>query len=320
MSFDSLALHLVTHELHDTILGGTIRHIEQIEPHSIFLKITRGAETFNLLISAHSVHARTHLIKRPPKGQARSHFADFLMKHIMRGKIVSVEQVGWDRVLKLTVEPKSELLEISPKSMIAEFMGKHSNLILIDEDTGRILESIKHIDETMSRYREVLPGVTYTPPPQQDKLHPLTLDAVTFVSLVEGRAEIGWRFLFNRIDGLSPMLAKEIIVRAGDSPTPNRLWEAYQQVVAHFPPARSQPQVLIESAGSVPHRPPEANDHSQLSESDKIVAVSALKLHQFPRTDSRRFETMSDALCAYYDVIAHQAAIQSERNGLSQVL
>ena len=316
MSFDSLTLHLVTDEFRDTILNGTIRHIEQLNPHSIVLKISQSTKTHYLLISTHSIHARTHLIERPPKGQSRSHFADFLMKHIIRGQITAVEQVGLDRIIKLTIAPTSDVLEASPKSIIAELMGKYSNIILIDEASGNILESIKHIDETMSRYREVLPGLPYTPPPQPDKWHPLKLDRDTFVSLVESR-EVGWRFLFNQIDGLSPTLAKEIIARAGDPSTPAQLWEAYQQIVSCFQPSHSRPQVLIEASGSVKQSQSESNN---LAEGDKVVAVSALKLSQFPNTESQFFQTMSKALSAYYDAVTRDEAMQSERNALRQVL
>ena len=316
MSFDSLALHLVTDELRDTILNGTIRHIEQLNPHSIVLKISQSTKTHFLLISTHSIHARAHLIERQPKGQSRSHFADFLMKHIIRGQITAVEQVGLDRIIKLTITPTADVLEASPKSIIAELMGKYSNIILIDEASGNILESIKHIDETMSRYREVLPGLPYTPPPQPDKWHPLKLDRDTFVSLVENR-EVGWRFLFNQIDGLSPTLAKEIIARAGDPSTPPQLWEAYQQIVSCFQPSHSRPQVLIEASGSVKQSQSESNN---LAEGDKVVAVSALKLSQFPNTESQFFQTMSEALSAYYDAVTRDEAMQSERNALRQIL
>ena len=316
MSFDSLALHLVTDEFRHTILNGTIRHIEQLNPHSIVLKISQSTKTHFLLISTHSIHARAHLIERPPKGQSRSHFADFLMTHVRRGQITAVEQVGLDRIIKLTIAPTSDVLEASPKSLIAELMGKYSNIILIDEANGNILESIKHIDETMSRYREVLPGLPYTPPPQPDKWHPLKLNQDTFVSLVESR-EVGWRFLFNQIDGLSPTLAKEIIARAGDPSTPVQLWKAYQQIVSCFQPSHSRPQVLIEANGSVKQTQSESNN---LAEGDKVVAVSALKLSQFPHTESRFFQTMSGALSAYYDAVTRDEAMQSEQNALRQVL
>ena len=308
MSFDSLALRLVIHELRDTILNGTIRHVEQLNPHTITIKVSRGGENEFLLISAHSTDARTHLISSRPNGQKRSHFADFLVTHINRGEITAIEQVGLDRVLKISIQPKSDdPLEQVPKALIAEFMGKHSNIILINEGTGAILESIKHIDETMSRYREVLPGVTYTPPPQEDKLHPLTLEYEQFISLVEPQSEINWRMLFKHIDGLSPPLAKEILARSGDSPAPERLWEAYQQVIASFDPAHSTPQVLINvGEASLPQY--------------EVVAVSPMKLCHLPHTDIRPFDTMNEALNDYYDTLALKEAVRSERHALNQVL
>ena len=185
MSYDSLALRLVVRELRETLLDGTIRHIEQTNSHTFSFRIGHGAETHWLTLSAHSLHARAHLIQKPPPGQKQSYLADFLTTHLRRGTITAIEQLGWDRILKITVQPVSdEPIQPSPKAVIAEFMGKHSNIILIDATDDRILESLKRIDETMSRHREILPGETYTLPPQQEKLDPLTLDAATFTELV----------------------------------------------------------------------------------------------------------------------------------------
>ena len=331
MSFDSLALHLVVHELHDKILNGQIRHVEQSDRQSIALKISQNAETYRLLISAHPVQARTHLIERPPKGREESHFADFLMKHIARGKITAIEQTGWDRVLKITIELKSDVIEPSRRSIVAEFMGKHSNIILIDEASGKILESIKHIDGTVSRYREVLPGLNYTPPPRQEKLHPLTLSYGTFAALIENQRELNWKFLFHRIDGLSPTLAKEIIARADDSPTPNQLWEVYQQIIAPFNPVHSQPQILIADSLRASNADQDTKRTETvisksgaalevLNDNNQLVAVSALRLRQFPHAESIPFETMNEALCAYYGTIDRVEAIKTERHTLNQVL
>ena len=331
MSFDSLALHLVVHELHDTILNGQIRHVEQLDRQSIALKISQKAETYRLLISAHPVQARTNLIDRPPKGKGESHFADFLMKHAARGKIISIEQISWDRVLKITIELKSDVIEPSLRSIVAEFMGKHSNIILIDEATGKILESVKHIDGTVSRYREILPGLNYTPPPRQERLDPLTLSFGTFASLIENQRELNWKFLFHRIDGLSPALAKEIIARAGDSPTPNQFWEAYQQIIAPFNPVHSQPQILIVNSLRATNADQDTRltetvmsksgaALEQLNDNNQLVAVSALPLRQFPHTESIPFETMNEALCAYFGTMDRVEAIKLQRHSLNQVL
>ena len=79
------------------------------------------------------------------------------------------------------------------------------------------MESFKRIDETMSRYREVLPGETYTLPPQQEKSNPLTLNEASFTELVGGQTQVSWRQLFNKIDGFGPTLAKEVVARAADT-------------------------------------------------------------------------------------------------------
>ena len=297
MSYDSLALRLVVQELRETLLGGTIRHIEQANPHTFSFKIGRGVQSHWLTLSAHSLHARAHLIQKPPPGQKQSYLADFLATHLRRGTVTAIEQLGWDRILKITVQPVSdEPIQPSPKAIIGEFMGKHSNIILIDATDDRILESLKRIDETMSRHREILPGETYILPPQQEKLDPLTLDEATFTELVDGQKEVGWRQLFNKIDGFSPTLAKEVVARAAET----GLWEAYQQVIHCFDAAHASPQLLMDG--------------------DEPIAASAMMLHQLPHASSQAFDTMSDALTAYYEAVTLKEDIASERRTLTQAL
>ena len=297
MSFDSLALRIVTQELREAFLGGTIRHIEQTNAHTLSLKIGRVNETHWLTLSAHSVHARAHLIQKPAPGQKQSYLADFLTTHLRRGTITDIEQLGWDRILKITVQPVSdEPIQPSPKAIIVEIMGKHSNIILIDATDDRILESLKRIDETMSRHREILPGETYTLPPQQDKVDPLTLDAAAFTELFDGQTDVGWRQLFNKIDGFSPILAKEVVARA----TETALWNAYQQVITYFDPKHASPRLLIDG--------------------DEPIAASALSLQLFPNAASQVYDTMSDAFCAYYDAITLKENIVSEHQTLTQAL
>lgn len=297
MSYDSLALRIITKELRESILGSTIRHIEQVNAHTFSFKVGPAAETRWLTLSAHSVHARVHLIEKPPPAQKQSYLADFLTTHLRRGKITEIEQIGWDRILKITVQPVSdEPIQPAPKAIIAELMGKHSNIILIDASDDRILESLKRIDETVNRHREILPGETYTLPPQQGKVAPLIPDKETFIEFFDGQSEIGWRELFSKIDGFSPTLAKEVVARTAETD----LWDAYQQVIAYFDPANATPQLLMD--GNEP------------------IAASALPLQQYPNAVAQAFDTMNDAIAAYYDAITLKERIISERNVLKQAL
>ena len=304
MSFDSLALRHVVHDLRAALLHGSIRHVVQLDATSIAVKITKAGMTHFLMMSAHARHARTHLIDRPPAGQKQSYFADFLMTHIGRGTISEIEQLGWDRVLKITIKPSSDVqIESQSRVLIGEFMGKHSNIILTDESTGKILQSIKHVDETLSRHREILPGVTYTPPPRQSKLDPLKLDYEAFATLVESNSEVGWRCLFNQIDGLSPTLAKELLARADKPNCAEKLWAAYKEIGAYFNPSHGNPIVLV--------NPKDHNDP---------VAVSPLILHQFHGMEILEFNTMSEAMSSFYEMIDTKETIQSKRHALRQVL
>lgn len=304
MSFDSLVLRHMVHDLRDALLHGSVRHVAQLDATSIALKITKAGKAQFLMMSAHARHARTHLIERPATEQKQSYFADFLMTHIGRGTISGVEQLGWDRVLKITIKSISDVpVESQTRILIGEFMGKHSNIILADESTGKILQSIKHIDETRSRHREILPGVTYTPPPQPAKLDLLKLNYETFVTLVDNNSEVDWRFLFNEIDGLSPTLAKEILFRADKPNCAEKLWTAYKEIRSYFNPPHGNPLVFVN-----------ANDRNE------PVAVSPLPLHQFHGTDNLEFDTMSQALNSFYEMVITKETIQSKKHTLRQVL
>ncbi|MYG00313.1 fibronectin/fibrinogen-binding protein [Candidatus Poribacteria bacterium] len=296
MSFDSLTLNHVTAEMSHLLIGGTIRHIEQVNPSTFNFKVVQSTQTHWFMLSAHAVHARAHLIQKPSPGQKQSYFADFLSTHLKHGNIVDIEQIGWDRILKVTIQPVSDEPVIPPcKAIITEFMGRHSNIILIDATDNRILECWKHIDDTMSRYREVLPGETYDLPPQQDKICPFTMDQTTFSELFPS-PETTWKSLFSKIDGLSPMIAKEIIARADNS----GLWGAYQQVIAYFDTENIKPQVLMDG--------------------DEPLTASPMPLEQFPDSVSQSHDTMSEALKAYYDAITLKENIASEKHKLNQAL
>jgi len=323
---DSLILRRLIVEYQHLLRNGVIRHVQQLDAHTIALKISPDMQTLAnntdvrstvyLLISSHAVHARTHLLPDQPKGQKQSHFAEFLFRHLARSVITDIQQIGWDRIMQITVQPYAELLEPGPKSLMVELMGKHSNIILVDQSTGKILESIKHIDDSMSRVRTVEPGEPYQLPPQFDKADPLELD-------VEGWFEIfidtslSWRKLMQAIDGISPAIAKEIIYRANcesfslgitgalDSQSASnsldleQAWLAFDQVRAEWTSEANQPQIVTD---------------------DQQSLVSTIALQQLAGATSQYFETVSDAVYAYYYAIEQKEVMQRQFQALRQML
>lgn len=301
MSFDSLALRTVISELNTKTVRGQIRHIEQINPLEIVLKISKNEENHYLLVSAHANHFRTHLIDRPPKSDQDKHFhfASVLIEHTMYGEISKIEQLGYDRIMKIWIEPSRSVLQKPPRILVGEFMGKHSNIILVNEGTGEIIESIKHVDHTMSRYRQVLPGLDYELPPQQDKIDPYEVREDMLKTVIEKSSKKSWNTLFQNIDGLSPTLAKEIVARA-KSDEPRAIWSALNEVLEYFEPENQRPQVLVDN--------------------DKVIAPSVMRLCQFPNADSLQFDTFSKAVEYYYQRVIREEKENSERNALRQAL
>ncbi len=182
-------------------------------------------------------------------------------------------------------------------------MVTYTNITLADDVPGKILESIKHIDEEMSRYREVLPGLEYVLPPQQEKLNPFNLEKSTFMSLFEDTKQQTWRVLLNNIDGMSPILAKEIVARAERNNSQDALWDAFQEVFDVFQDNKHSPQV-----------------HVSAEDDTDVIDAAALPLVQFPEAKRLRFDSMNAALEYYYEFITLKEEIVVQRNAMNQVL
>lgn len=300
MAFDSLTLHSVTTQLSGTIIPGKVLSVVQSSSSEFTLRIAAHGRMQNLLFSIHPVHARMHLTTKFPRRGNRWHFADFLHKHIGDGEITSVEQVDFDRIIKIRILPQEDIIDPVPKVLIGEFMGKHSNVVLIEEESNKILESMKHIDETVSRYREVLPGISYTMPPAGQALDLFSTDEETFSSIISSDKGPLWRRLLRNFQGISPFLAKEALARAGDDSLEN-IREILKNIMADARVGKFQPTVV-------------AGD----SDGQNVIDVSAIEPRQFSDSNNIGFPTISDALEYFYERITEKEALQAEKAAILQ--
>jgi len=282
VSFDSLTLRSVIAQLKESVIEGKILSIIQSSPLEFTLRIAVQEHFYYLLFSIHPAHARVHLTAEHLKRTKRWHFADFLQKHIQDGNITSIEQVDFDRIIKIHISPQAEILNPVPKILIGEFMGKHSNVILMEESTNRILESMKHIDETMSRYRQILPGLDYVMPPVSQKLDPFSTDKETFSAVLTSGNDPLWKKLLNNFQGMSPLLAKEIVARAPDESIESA-WNIFISLMNDIQAEKFHSTVIT--------RDSDGND---------VLAVSPLALQQFHDGHATNFSTISDALEFFY--------------------
>lgn len=218
MSFDGIVTKAVVEELKDTLIGGRINKIYQQEKDEILLNIHNNRTNYKLIISSSSNNSRIYLTRHSKENPASPPmFCMVLRKHLNSGIILNVEQSTLDRVVFIDISSLDELGEPMEKRIVIEIMGRHSNIILIDKDSNIIIDSIKKVNESMSRIRQVLPGLIYEKPPIQDKSNPLKSSKEEFFNFLDTSKQnlkIYKFFYFNYI-GLSPLISREICFHSG---------------------------------------------------------------------------------------------------------
>ena len=217
MALDGALLRQIKHELEGCLIGSRVDKIHQFSREEmVFVLRLRepaadGARSAKLYLSAGADSPRLHLTsssfenpKSPPM------FCMLMRKHLGSAKLLEIRQVGLDRILHLIFETRNEMGDLIELTVAIEIMGRHSNIILIDEN-GRVIDSIKRIDDTMSSVRPILPGVRYTLPPAQDKLDLITSTPEQIEQrLVEGKDTPLSKALLAAVQGVSPIVCREV--------------------------------------------------------------------------------------------------------------
>ncbi|RSI44794.1 Rqc2 family fibronectin-binding protein FbpA [Streptococcus cristatus] len=176
MSFDGFFLHHMTEELRRELLGGRIQKINQPFEQELVLQIRSNRKSHKLLLSAHSVFGRVQLTETTFENPAVPNTFIMVMRKYLQGAVIeAIQQVDNDRILEISVSNKNEIGDSVAVTLIIEIMGKHSNIILLDKASGKIIEAIKHVGFSQNSYRTILPGSTYVTPPQTGSLNPFTV-------------------------------------------------------------------------------------------------------------------------------------------------
>lgn len=215
MALDGIVLSNIIQELRSNLINGRIDKIYQMEKDEILLSIRNNSAVYKLLLTANSNYPRLHLsalskntAQQPPM------FCMMLRKHLSSGKIIDITQPNFERIAEIHIEALNEFGDKEFKKLIIEIMGRHSNIILTKEDYT-IIDSIKHISSDTSSVREVLPGRTYTYPPNQGKLNPLLTDCDSFKETIRKKNCPVYKALYLSYSGLSPAVANALCISAG---------------------------------------------------------------------------------------------------------
>ena len=176
MSFDGFFLHHMVEELRRELVNGRIQKINQPFEQELVLQIRSNRQSHRLLLSAHPVFGRIQLTQTTFENPAQpSTFIMVLRKYLQGALIESIEQIENDRIVEITVSNKNEIGDHIQATLIIEIMGKHSNILLVDKSSHKILEVIKHVGFSQNSYRTLLPGSTYIAPPSTESLNPFTV-------------------------------------------------------------------------------------------------------------------------------------------------
>ncbi|MEG0570236.1 MAG: NFACT RNA binding domain-containing protein [Oscillospiraceae bacterium] len=237
MALDGLFLNTIKSQIEKTALSSRVDKIYQPSKDEIIIALRSGGQTLKLLLSANAGNARIHFTKTPienPKSPPM--FCMLLRKHLSAGRLIAVRQNGLDRVLNLDFEVMNEIGDVVVITLVTEIMGRHSNIILVNQN-GKIIDSIKRVNDQMSSVRTVLPGKTFCHAPTQDKINILTAtDEQILCSFLNAPSNDIQKSIIQSLEGVSPILAREIAHRftGGKDIAKNLLSDYYKKKYLDF--------------------------------------------------------------------------------------
>ncbi len=222
MALDGRMLYLLAEEIREACVGCKVDKVCQPERDGLVLTLRGVGGNRRLLLSASTASARVCLTEVAAENPAvPPMFCMLLRKHLIGGRLADVSTAGLERVLALRFECHNEFGDRVDRCLIAEIMGKHSNIILSDEK-GIILDAVKRIDFTASSVRQVLPGLRYEHPPFQDKVDPLQVSPEELTEEILRQGDMAAdKAILSRIQGFSPVVCREIaytVLRGGSKP------------------------------------------------------------------------------------------------------
>jgi len=224
MSYDGLFAGVTARQLNRLLVGAKIEKIYQPEPDEILMQLYTGDGRKKLLLSTHPGSAAVYLTERSFENPSVAPpFCMLLRKHIQGGRIVRVLQPRTERILEFHIETVNEMGYSVNKCLLAETMGKHSNLMLLNRDTGLIVDSIKRISIDVNRYRQILPGLPYAPPPAQDKLDFWTATEEEIRRHIALHESEGSKVVMNAVQGFGPTVAEELWLSGPKEELPERI-------------------------------------------------------------------------------------------------
>lgn len=204
MAYDGIITYGITKELLSVLKLSKIDKIYQPSREVIIIQFYTSNGVLRLLSSCNAMSARLCLTENKYDNPASPpNFCMLLRKHLIGGRVTDVRQLESERIIEIDVEAMSEMGFTVSKRLVFEIMGKHSNIILVDNISGKILDACKRVSIDVNKYRQILPGTLYKYPPKQDKL---PFKGINITSDIGRDSDI----ILSKVSGISPAIAREI--------------------------------------------------------------------------------------------------------------
>jgi len=328
MSLDSIALEAIRKELLEKFKEGKIISLIQTKKYKIVIEVkpdklfalndtNKKSETFYIHISIDPSLSEIYFTKLENKQKTiSSPFLALLQNQLKGGKILDIEHSDFDRILYFIIRPYQKFGKVQNKILVVEFMGKHGNIILLKEDKS-IETAIKLIDFNISRYREIMPGKLYIPPPSQNKLNPLKISREDFLNIFsstpsENKDLSLWKLMQDSFIGISSQSAKEVVLQANLSPEMNiskasaedleMLWISFNRIIINIKNYNFQPAIFLDPL------------------SKKIKVWSIINSVQFPKYHKQTFTNANSCLESLFTELEKEREILSIQNKLDQII
>ncbi|MGI6119466.1 MAG: Rqc2 family fibronectin-binding protein [Desulfosporosinus sp.] len=314
MALDGVTLAYLVKELAPQLIGARIDKIFQPEKDEIHL-LLRHQGTKRLLLNTSATSPRFHFTqenkKNPPFPPT---FCMILRKHLEGGKIVNLRQSNLERVITFDIQNYNERGDLIILQLHLEIMGKHSNLILVDPTSNTILDGLKRYSHSLNRYREVLPGRVYIAPPAQGKLPPTRNEELWRQALYKEELDHSiTAALLARFAGISPELAREIVIQAGLK-TDMRLEQCGDIDLSRLFQAYSK---LVNPEG-VPYV--KACLYYKSVRSSTPVAFTFTPFQQYQELKMENMSSLNDAVRSFYQSRSSNNAFESKHGSLRKIV
>ncbi|MFA4016843.1 MAG: hypothetical protein RUDDFDWM_001954 [Candidatus Fervidibacterota bacterium] len=239
LSFDSMMICAVCAEAEKKICGGRVKRAVQIDDYDVALKVASASYDGWFIISAHPKYAHMCLRGSLPDGSQKQQtsFNHTLKRFVENSIIRAIEQIEFDRLVKIELETRNELGDKVSMLLMVELMGKHSNIVLVKHD-GKIVDALKRLPKSINRYREVLPSKVYVRPPSHGRTNPLTVcDGETLHAMLPSECMKLREWLMCKFHGMSEVLVFELLHRAnmsGEEFTCDISGESFRRLLGAF--------------------------------------------------------------------------------------